>query len=144
MNEKISTKPLEKALRSLQESIVVAKEFIQDTKTSNALKNTLMAGVIQHFEFSYELSVTTLKRTLKRTMLAPELINTMSYKAIIREGAVHGFIDNVTPWFQYRDKRNLTSHTYDPSTAEDVYESACEFYNDGLALLHKLQDTSND
>ncbi len=135
----VSTKPLEQALASLNEGITITQSILQDKKVSDAHKNIMRAGVIQNFEFCYELSWKTLKRFLELNTSDSALIDKMLYKQIIREGAQYGLIANAERWFQYRDQRNLTSHTYHAATAESVYKSAIQFYLDAMDLLHKLK-----
>lgn len=139
MNQ-LSTKALEQALISLKQSIDVTQPILKDKKTNDALKKTLQAGVIQHFEFCYELSWKTLKRLLEMNTSDAALIDKMSYQEIIREGAQFGLISHAEKWLQYRHQRNLTSHTYHADTAEKVYHTAIEFYTDAFELLHKLKE----
>lgn len=136
----VLTKPLEQALDSLRRSIEVSKSYLKDTKSSTDLKRTIQAGVIQNFEFCYELAWKILRRKLEIESSDAALINKMFYQEIIREGAQKGLIANAEKWLQYRHQRNLTSHTYHEKTAESVYQTAIEFYDDALKLLHQLQE----
>jgi len=136
----LSTKALEQALASLNQSITVTKQLLQDKNTTTAHKQILQAGVIQNFEFCFELSWKTLKRKLEQETSDAALIGTMLYQELIREGAQKGFIVNAEKWFEYRRDRNLTSHTYHAENAEKVYRTAIEFYPDALDLLHKLKE----
>ena len=138
--DKLSTKALEQALASLKQSVDVTRPILGDKKTSNALKKTLQAGVIQHFEFCYELAWKTLKRFLEINTSDAALIDKMSYQELIREGAQFGLIGNAEKWLQYRHQRNLTSHTYHEETAETVYQTAIEFYVDAFNLLYQLKE----
>jgi hypothetical protein len=42
-------------------------------------------------------------------------------------------------WFDYRDQRNLTSHTYDAVVAQRVYACVADFKRDADALLAALK-----
>ncbi|MDQ6986842.1 MAG: nucleotidyltransferase substrate binding protein, partial [Mariprofundaceae bacterium] len=55
------------------------------------------------------------------------------------EGAERGLIDDPRAWFSYREKRNLTTHTYNAEVARDVYQAALAFVNDAKRLLAMLQ-----
>jgi nucleotidyltransferase substrate binding protein (TIGR01987 family) len=79
-----------------------------------------------------------LKRRLKLDVPSPEAIDKMSFREMIREGAERGLIDNPLGWFNYREKRNLTSHIYDEEIAQDVYQSALAFLTDAENLLAAL------
>jgi len=63
----------------------------------------------------------------------------MSFREMIREGAERGLIDDPRAWFNYREKRNLTSHTCDEKVTQDVYRAAIAFVTDAGSLLAALQ-----
>jgi nucleotidyltransferase substrate binding protein (TIGR01987 family) len=135
-----TTTALELALSSLKRSIDVSLPLLADKSISAAHKETLRAGVIQNFEFCYELCWKTLKRKLQLSSSDIARIDTLSYQDLIREGAQKGWIKNADKWLQYRHERNLTSHTYHVETADRVFKSAVTFYDDALALLQKLKE----
>lgn len=81
----------------------------------------LRDACIQRFELTFELAWKMLKRRLELDLPNPQDVDTMSYRALIRAGAEQGLIENVPAWFGYRDKRNLTSHTYDAAKAKEVF-----------------------
>ncbi len=135
----LNTTAFEKAMASFQRSILVANPYIQDPTTAIDLKETLQAGVIQNFEFCYEIAWKMLKRQLEQEAAVPMSIDAMSYPELIREGVEKQFISNAKKWLEYRHQRNITSHTYHQDKAESVYKTALEFYDDARALLHTLQ-----
>ena len=139
MKNKLSTQALELALAALQRSIEASAPLLTDKAVSSAIQETLRAGVIQHFEFCYELAWKTLKRYLEVGASDKALLDTMSYQELIREGAVKGLIANAENWLQYRHKRNQTSHSYHAEIAENVYNATITFYQDAMDLLIKLQ-----
>lgn len=140
----VTTKLLARALASMNEAITETQIMLQDKQTSEARKKVMRAGVIQNFEFCYELSWKTLKRFLELNTSDKALINKMLYQQIIREGAQYGLILNAERWLKYREKRNLTSHTYHEGTAEIVYKTAIQFYQDAFDLLQKLKEHIHD
>ena len=143
-NKPLNLEPLDQALHALKQSIDITTQFSNDPSTTIAHKATLQAGVIQHFEFCYELSWKILKRYLSLETPAPELIDTMSFQELIREGAQKGVIKNAEKWLSYRHKRNMTSHTYHAETAAIVYKTTLAFYQDAFALLSKLKEKQHD
>jgi nucleotidyltransferase substrate binding protein (TIGR01987 family) len=62
-----------------------------------------------------------------------------SPKAVFREAAKHGIIDNPSDWFSFLDARNLTAHTYVEAVADKVYKVA---KNDFTLALDKLIETT--
>ena len=59
-------------------------------------------------------------------------------QCLIREGAKFKLIARPDTWFAYRRQRNLTSHTYDESFAEEVAKSEIQFLEDARQLLRAL------
>jgi nucleotidyltransferase substrate binding protein (TIGR01987 family) len=104
---------LKKAWESLQEAW---DEFQKDT--SNRF---VQDSVIQRFESTYELSHKMLKRFLTAAEFSPQEINEMTFGDIVRTANLKALLqDNVEKWNEYRQARNITSHTYDESNANDV------------------------
>jgi nucleotidyltransferase substrate binding protein (TIGR01987 family) len=131
---------LENALGALHRSIQVTLSYLAKKDSSADLKETLQAGVIQHFEFCYELSWKMLKRQLEQDLPASTFVDGMSYAELIREGAERGLIHHPERWLVYRRQRNLTSHTYEVKTANSVYKTAVAFYDDAMSLLEALNE----
>lgn len=119
--------PLKNALESLKKATQQpVDEFIRDS-------------VIQRFEFSFELSWKNLKRYLETDR---PLVDD-SIKAILREAHQRKLISDIDQWFSFHKARNLSSHTYNESTAAEVYQDAVKFLAFGEALLATLQAKLN-
>src|SRR5690348_16381528 len=81
----------------------------------------LRDGLIQRFEFTYELSQRTLRRYLVETAASPDEIARLSFADMIRAAKAQGLIRGDWPdWRRFREMRTRTSHTYDKSTAAAV------------------------
>lgn len=127
---------LEKALDQLAQSLEYCESDL--AKKDAKLFFHLRAGAIQAFEFSYELSIKMLRRQLSE-IESPEEIKRLSFRDLIRSGAESGFIDDPTHWFQFREFRNMTSHTYDEKLASKIYEILPLFVGKAGDLLEKLK-----
>ncbi|MDQ6989561.1 MAG: nucleotidyltransferase substrate binding protein [Mariprofundaceae bacterium] len=127
----IDLSPFCKALNSLQMGL----ERAEGDKADDMLRDS----VIQRFEYTYELSWKMLKRRLQHDVASPEHLAAMSFRELMREGAERGLIADPQVWFLYRQKRNLTSFTYDADVAQDVYQAALRFAQDAQLLLDALQ-----
>jgi len=134
MTQSLDLTPLKKAL----DSLLLAIERTARERSDDMLDDMLRDSVIQRFEYTYELCWKMLKRRLEMDVPSPELIDAMSFREMIREGAERGMIDDPLVWFDYRQKRNLTTHTYDEAVAKDVYLAAVAFASDAQALLAAL------
>lgn len=132
---------LENAIAALQRSISVAQS--EALLTDEDMREVVRAGVIQHFEVAYELSWKFLQRWIRENQTPEDADHPRTRKELFRQAARYGLISNPEAWFGYGDARNLTSHTYNESQAELVYDSAKRFYQDAKYLLEQLK-ASND
>lgn len=128
---KLDLSSLQKALAALDRALARFATTPEDEELRDAC--------IQRFEFTYELAWKMLKRRLERDLPNPQEVDGMSYRTLIRVGAEQGLIDDVSAWFVYRDKRNLTSHTYDAAKAAEVSACLPQFAADARRLLEKLE-----
>lgn len=100
----------------------------------------LRDGAIQRFEYTYELAWKSLKRILELDAASPDSIDILSFRDLIRLGAERGFIEEPSEWFEFREERNISSHTYDEAKAAEVYASALRFRPVARRLLEKLEE----
>lgn len=98
----------------------------------------LRDACIQRFEFCFELSWKMLKRRLEHDLPSPGSIDGISYRELFRIGAEQGLIDDPGAWFVYREKRNITSHTYHAAKAAEVFAVIPQFAQDAKQLLAQL------
>ncbi|MEO5367437.1 MAG: nucleotidyltransferase substrate binding protein [Magnetococcus sp. WYHC-3] len=103
--------------------------------------NTLYRdGVIQRFEFTYELSHKTLKRYLEMTAANPATIDEMVFQDLIRTGNEQGLLLNDwEAWKSYRQSRTDTSHTYNEEKALRVLDRIPAFLDEARFLLEQLK-----
>ena len=132
MNDKLLLTPLENALETLLEAI-----NIYQSESSNTL---VRDGLIQRFEFCYDLSTKFLKRHLSHIADDPNATHEMSFQEIIRDGYTKGLLKNSwDTWHSYREGRNITSHSYDEKKALSVVGIIPDFYSEAYYFLTKLQ-----
>lgn len=67
------------------------------------VRNTLIAGVIQNFEFVYEMSVKMIRRRLEADAFTPEEIDASNFREVLRIAGEKGLIQNVEDWFDLID-----------------------------------------
>lgn len=136
MDNKLDFTALEKAISRLDESLKVVDEFkIID---SSPLLRTLISGVVQHFEFTYELSWKFIKRWLGEN-LGKSQVDGLSRQELFRLAAEYRLIESVENWMKFHRARNETSHTYNENTAEEVFKVAVDFLPKATALLDALK-----
>jgi nucleotidyltransferase substrate binding protein (TIGR01987 family) len=131
------------ALRGAVSSLTDGLDVVSDVDWFNAqtdkVKNTLIAGVIQNFEFVYELSIKMLKRQIELESASPNEVDETNFRDVLRVAAEKGLIADVEPWFNYRKMRNVTAHTYDHEKAQQVYQDTLTFISDARDLLSRLE-----
>ena len=78
----------------------------------------LRDGLIQRFEFTYELSHRMLRRYFRETAAAPEEVERLPFADLIRAGKVQGLLRGGWPeWRRFREMRARTSRAYDAAEA---------------------------
>jgi nucleotidyltransferase substrate binding protein (TIGR01987 family) len=135
---KLDLSSLRKAVESLKKTLQVAEDEAFISGLSDNQKDTVRAGVIQNFEFTYELCWKFMRRWLEIN-LGSTYVEGVARRQLFRLSAENKLIDDVDRWMEYHDARNETSHTYDEDTAEDVFSTAREFPADAEKLLKALE-----
>ncbi|MFH1116507.1 MAG: nucleotidyltransferase substrate binding protein [Pseudomonadota bacterium] len=100
-------------------------------------KVVLRDGVIQRFEFTYELSWKMLKRYLEEYGL--ERPDRLSNRDLFRVGYEQELLDDPEEWFLYLRMRNLTSRAYDEAKATQVFQAARRFLADVKVFFERLK-----
>lgn len=95
-------------------------------------------AVIQRFEYTYSLAIKMMIRYINR--VSPSSEADMTFNEIIRKSNRLGLLKNsLDKWTEYRQKRNMTSHTYDEKIANEVVSIIPEFKEELDFLLNKLK-----
>lgn len=124
--------PLSKAVQRLHEGLIRYQTDTTDTQIRD--------GLIQRFEFTYELSHKMLKRYLESASANPTEFDGADFQYLIRSGNEQGLLLSAwSQWRHYRDMRAKTSHTYDEDVALAVVASIPDFLNEAQYLLEQLQ-----
>lgn len=128
----LNIQPLVNAIARLEEGWLRYQQDTSDTQIRD--------GLIQRFEFTYEISHKILKRYLEHTSADPSQFDLMSFQDLIRTANEKNLLlSNWLDWKQYRDMRARTSHTYDEQTAIVVVQGIEKFLTEVQFLQQKLQ-----
>lgn len=135
-SQKLDYSSLEKAIHTLNEAIVTynARKELVSVPESTLMRD----GIIQRFEYTFELSWKTMKRYLE--MYGIEQVDKLKNRDFFRSCHESGLIRDPQAWFDFLQDRNQTSHTYDQVVAVDVYDSAVRFIADAQYLLAQLRE----
>ena len=93
-------------------------------------------GLIQSFEYNYELACDTLKDYFE----AQGETNIFGSRDVFRLAFKRGLIENGEIWMQMITSRILTSHTYNEDTAEKIAkDTETIYYDEFVKLRAKLE-----
>jgi len=115
-----SFKKLKEATKKLEEGIKEAKDQLDRD------------GVIQRFEFSFELLWKTLK-----LFLADEGIITRSPKEALKETFRYGLIKDENLFLDMLEDRNLTTHIYSEDISREIFYRIKDKYLKALKAVVK-------
>lgn len=118
-----------KAMQQLKEAVDLIK--------MRPLSNLEKQGMIQAFEYTHELAWKTLKDFLKNR----GNIQMYGSRDVTREAFQLGLLEDGELWMKMIQSRNLTSHVYDESVAEEMIKLICDLYYEAFnKLLIKMND----
>ncbi len=124
--------PLSNAIARLEEGLLRHIRTPEDDQ--------LRDGLIQRFEFTYELSHRTLKRYLRQVSASPDMVDLLPFQDLIRTGSEQGLLRGAWPdWRRFRDMRARTSHAYDAGIAAQVTAGIPDFLDEAVWLREALQ-----
>ncbi len=144
MVERLKLDALEDAFYSLEETIKQLSDLAWFNQQKWIVQDTLIAGTIQKFEFVYELSLKMMKRQLQQEAINNDDVGGYGFKDILREALRLGLINDMSKWVEYRDMRNITSHTYDQQKADAVYSRLSDFLEQSRFLVEQLRQRNQD
>ncbi|HEX3044340.1 MAG TPA: nucleotidyltransferase substrate binding protein [Bacillota bacterium] len=128
MNQEKSLKEkLMEKLTNYQKAIRRLKEALERDESDELV----LDGVIQRFEFTYELSWKLLKAYLTYHGIA----EVRSPREAFKEGFAAGVIDEGDLWIEMLDDRNVTSHTYNETEAKEIFNKIKHKY---YTILNRL------
>jgi len=135
--------PLELSrLKKATTSLELLLSRVQDSDLMGSLDEVtrygLRAGVILNFEFTYELCWKSLKLWLEEN-IGSTYVDGVTRRELFRYGAENRLIDDVDFWMDFHRSRNMTSHTYHVSVADDVFEAAALFSKEAIRFLAALE-----
>ena len=124
--------PLANAVARLDEGLARWQADRADTQIRD--------GLIQRFEFTYDLSHKMLRRAPEEAAANPEAVDRMTFPELVRTASEQGLLASGWPqWRTWREMRNIASHTYDEAKALQVAEAIPGFLGEAQDLLARLQ-----
>ena len=113
-----------RALRRLQDAL---------EEGADALNELEQEGVIQRFEYTFELAWNTIKDRLEYDGI---VLSPVTPRAVIRRALRANLISPGEQWINMLSARNDMSHKYDSDTFDAIIKEIEETYLDRLDELH--------
>jgi nucleotidyltransferase substrate binding protein (TIGR01987 family) len=129
----IDTTSFKQAISRLDEALQRYEQEPQDLFVQDS--------VVKRFEYTYALAYKILGRFLEATADTTEDISLMTFQELVRLGNEKGLLKGGTKdWLEYREKRNITSHTYDNDKSNEVIAIVPKFYEESKFLLERITE----
>lgn len=130
--ENLDFTALENSLQRLGEVVEIYKKNPQDTIVRDSL--------IQRFEFTYSITLKTLRKYFIERAFIVDDVNKLSFNEMVRTAMQLNLLkSDLTKWTEFKEMRNLTSHTYDENVALKVSGIVPDFYEEITYLLKELK-----
>lgn len=99
-------------------------EEVARYKTLDELSDLEKEGLIQRFEYTYELAWKTLQDLLREK----GYIDIAGPNPVIEQAFKDGYLKDGQGWKKMKKSRELTSHTYDTDTANEIAKLIIDTY----------------
>ena len=130
--ENLDFTALENSLQRLGEVVEKKKKNPQDTIVRDSL--------IQRFEFTYSITLKTLRKYFIERAFIVDDVNKLSFNEMVRTAMQLNLLkSDLAKWTEFREMRNLISHTYDENVALKVSGIVPDFYEEITYLLKELK-----
>lgn len=116
---------------NFERAFILLREAIE--LDPNSLSQLEKEGIIQRFEYTFELAWKTLKDKMQHDGVVLEQI---SPKAVVRQAFSAKYLDTPEIWLKMIGDRNLMSHTYNFAQLEGLIEPIRSHYLSTLQKCH--------
>jgi nucleotidyltransferase substrate binding protein (TIGR01987 family) len=116
----------ERALRLLREAMAHGPE---------ALNQLEKEGVIQRFEYCFELAWKTVKDYMEASGVVFDVVMP---RQVIKDAFAAKVLEDGATWIAMLDHRNLLAHTYNPAVFEQAVDAIHQRYLPQLQELHRF------
>lgn len=117
--------------QNFERGVVLLREAL--ARGPGALSALEKEGVIQRFEYTFELAWKTIKDFLDAGGL---IISPVTPRQVIKEAFAAKVLADGQAWIDMLDHRNLLLHTYDFSVFENAVDAIAARYMPAMETLH--------
>jgi len=122
--------------QNFDRAYVLLRDALEDGPDS--LNQLEKEGVIQRFEFSFELAWKTLKDFMEYDGF---VFATITPRQVLKDAFAAKILPGGQVWIDMLDHRNLLSHTYNLTKFEEAVTAVHERYLDAFDQLHEFLQT---
>jgi len=141
-SQTLNLKPLGKAI----DVFIRLHECVSDgafmSQQDEIVQLGLESGLIQHFEFTYELCWKSIKRWLEAN-ISPDIADGVTRRELFRLAAENRLIADAKQWMIYHAARNNTSHRYGVDMAQDLLPLLSDFGQTAVQLHQQLEQRND-
>lgn len=105
--------------------------FLEKATSQQAYNQLEAAGLVQSFEFTFELAWKTMK-----DFLSNEAFNVVSPRETIKQAFQSNYIKDGHTWMEMLEQRNPLTHIYNEEQAKAATKLICEVYFPALKQVY--------
>ncbi len=117
-------------LENFGQALSLLQEAFQ--KNPDDMSDLEKEGVVQRFEYTFELAWKTLKDYL---VYSGVTFDQITPRSVIKQAFAAKIIEDGQTWMNMLEQRNLMSHTYDSDIFEKVFNNISGHYLDAIAQV---------
>ena len=142
-NDSIILSNYKKAISSLEKALNTYERRRQASDYSPDEENLNKSGVIQNFEFTYELGWKLIRRWLN-VNVSTDISENIMKRELFRIAKGNKLINDDRVWFTFHQLRNNSSHNYDEIISDDVFSESANLLTESKALLENIHTLKGD
>jgi len=116
---------------NFERALLLLKEAFE--KDPSEMSDLEKEGVIQRFEYTFELAWKTLKDYL---VYSGVVFDQITPRSVIKQAFAAKIIKDGQAWINMLDQRNLMSHTYDKTIFDAVFPAISQYYVAALEQVY--------
>lgn len=119
--------------QNFDRAFILLRDALEDGP--DALNPLEKEGVIQRFEYCFELAWKTMKDYLEEGGF---VMTTITPRQVLKDAYAAKILEDGQVWIDMLDHRNLLSHTYSPVVFEKAIKAIHAHYLPGIERLHEF------
>lgn len=118
---------------NFEKAFLLLQEIVEQKENLCEFEPIVQEGIIQRFEYTFELAWKSLKDKMEYDGIVFEKI---APKYILKEAFAAKYIDNAETWLEMTNDRNLMSHTYDFLRLTEILTKIKKLYYPAIRILY--------